>query len=1120
MYKRGKNIQERGICLAHFESRDIKPNVTGKKSRLVEHAVPRLYSADENYKKLREEIAEEDKKKEETESENQENAETREKLVQFEQELVEEMQPRFNHNKDGRSIKVGRRTLKNASVEERRSKAQLIHALNEKILIEKKLQEKLVEQEMQTDYYKSKYSLSVQRERTAQEHLVKEQEEKAKLRNRCEYLTVRAEQLKKQIVEHKEKLKILKLEFTSRSNKKKSLEEFYKDHKLENYMKRALVSMILRDPKKKETYTMFERMVAQQLMYYSQSGYNFFRKEGDNFLPHPATVRRWIAETKLGPGINDHIFEGLKERIKNLPPEERVVGVKFDEMTIRAHEEYNKFFDVVEGLVDMGGGKRRPETAKHVLVFCIDSLHAENPWHQFLTYQLSGKGGASAEELKDALDDILPRLQAAGADVRLITCDQGASNRRLFREYLKICNDKTKEWTPTYFCEKTQKSYFTSFDFPHLIKRLIYALRTHHRIYNRKKEVIVDYKDLLNVYAMDYGNGVSEALTHLSWTHFLPNNFQCMNVRRAFQVLGGRLARTMQFVHNEPSIKIDRTTMQESIDFVNKMNDIVDICNSTSDKSKTKWKLPLSLERPESLQKLRDMIGEIKGWYTLTKKGNFSKPPCFHGLIITLKCFLGLAEDLSKLKGFKLATRYCNQDSVENFFSKIRQRGGNNPSPTARGCRLIIRHILATKHIRASVNGNAVLCDTVRNLQDSVIPSNQRAANSEASSSDTPVDKDKDVPSVSAEEREQGRSAVEEMLAEPTPEVPSADAEFMEGYDWDDDEFDEQNPPEIDDNNFEFPYTTPEFPTSNECTDCSGCHEGITFPLNDEEIFRQSSEDAVLDIPLEEDCVVDLHEFEFRAGEQLPEKLIGLDKEDSDIHVPLPGDKLAPEEPRERMPWDSYKVPAGQSKEVLYEMSANLLDTGMFLHINTTGELEHGSVAYFSGAAVSRMRKVKNFCQHCLKLMVQSSKDLEERKNRVNQPQMGLIEQREYEDKDSDKKTTERLQRPSDEFAHLAHVALLLYRDNWAKVYHLENPIATLMGMARAHEDLHRLWFDCEEKCLESRKVLIRYLYRVKMFRTTRVRNEKKKLFEGKGRSASGEDKYTQFARKMANIIN
>ena len=81
-----------------------------------------------------------------------------------------------------------------------------------------------------------------------------------------------------------------------------------------------------------------------------------------------------------------------------LPEQERLCALKFDEMFIRAAEEYSKKYDVIEGLVDMGKDGRDSKVAKHALLFCIDSINANNSWRQIVAFGFN-KNGASAEEL-------------------------------------------------------------------------------------------------------------------------------------------------------------------------------------------------------------------------------------------------------------------------------------------------------------------------------------------------------------------------------------------------------------------------------------------------------------------------------------------------------------------------------------------------------------------------------------------------------------------------------------------------------------------------------------------------------------------------------------------------
>ena len=72
-----------------------------------------------------------------------------------------------------------------------------------------------------------------------------------------------------------------------------------------------------------------------------------------------------------------------------LPLEEVLCAFKFDEMSIRAAEEYSKKYDVIKRLVDMGKDRRDCKVAKHALLFCIHSIDANNrsraPIHIILT---------------------------------------------------------------------------------------------------------------------------------------------------------------------------------------------------------------------------------------------------------------------------------------------------------------------------------------------------------------------------------------------------------------------------------------------------------------------------------------------------------------------------------------------------------------------------------------------------------------------------------------------------------------------------------------------------------------------------------------------------------------
>lgn len=95
------------------------------------------------------------------------------------------------------------------------------------------------------------------------------------------------------------------------------------------------------------------------------------RKAGVN-LPHPATVRSWIAEYTIEMGFSP--VKSIENKLKDSPLGRLLTALKFDEISLKAYEEYSKQFDMIEGLVDLGskaegGLGRQNEKTKHVLLF-------------------------------------------------------------------------------------------------------------------------------------------------------------------------------------------------------------------------------------------------------------------------------------------------------------------------------------------------------------------------------------------------------------------------------------------------------------------------------------------------------------------------------------------------------------------------------------------------------------------------------------------------------------------------------------------------------------------------------------------------------------------------------
>lgn len=374
-------------------------------------------------------------------------------------------------------------------------------------------------------------------------------------------------------------------------------------------------------------------------------------------------------------------------------------------MAIKPYKEYSRKLDEIEGLVDLGPLGRKSERCKSVFAFCLDSLNARHPWRQSLAYFLPAKC-IKSEEIIIILKECLDRLSETGADVRLLTCDQGTCNQSAYS--LLGSNPEHP------FFIYNEKQYNASFDFPHLVKRLLNFLRVHGNIYCDGK-IIASYSDFELTWTIDNATKKgSNLLSHITEAHIRPNSFESMNVKRAFQILSYTFAAAIKTAGHEK--ELNTNTWQATAEFAERLNNVIDACNSYSLNISFGGKRPLSSKNPDIENLLTDFIEWCSRWSKSSE--NIKQVPCFRGFVIIVKAILATFKDLSsQYEGFELATGLCNQDSVEHLFLKLRQRGGFNPNPTARMVRLSIRHILSTGYIQTSEKGNVQEVFNVQKLK-------------------------------------------------------------------------------------------------------------------------------------------------------------------------------------------------------------------------------------------------------------------------------------------------------------------------------------------------------------------------------------------------------------------
>jgi hypothetical protein len=162
-----------------------------------------------------------------------------------------------------------------------------------------------------------------------------------------------------------------------------------------------------------------------------------------------------------------------------------------------------------------------------------------------------------------------------------------------------------------------------------------------------------------------------------------------MNVKRAFQLFSHRFAAAIKTAGHGKLLQTN--TWNATADFTENLNKVIDACNSYSLNITYGEKRPLSSKNPDIEMLLTDFVKWCSRWSVSPDR--LSIIPCLKGFSLTVQAILGLYKEITRrYEEFELATGLCNQDSVEHLFSKLRQRGGFNPNPTARMVRLSLTY--------------------------------------------------------------------------------------------------------------------------------------------------------------------------------------------------------------------------------------------------------------------------------------------------------------------------------------------------------------------------------------------------------------------------------------------
>ena len=107
--------------------------------------------------------------------------------------------------------------------------------------------------------------------------------------------------------------------------------------------------------KKAHRFTIDEKIFALALCKRSGRAYKFLSEFF--VLPARSTLNRLIQGLNLYPGINDKMFQNLKNVVQNMKVIDRHCILLFDEMALSPSLSYNEHLGLIEGFENLGCGK-------------------------------------------------------------------------------------------------------------------------------------------------------------------------------------------------------------------------------------------------------------------------------------------------------------------------------------------------------------------------------------------------------------------------------------------------------------------------------------------------------------------------------------------------------------------------------------------------------------------------------------------------------------------------------------------------------------------------------------------------------------------------------------------
>ena len=378
------------------------------------------------------------------------------------------------------------------------------------------------------------------------------------------------------------------------------------------------------------------KQFALNLFFNSPKAYRFLREM--LHLPHVRTLRRWLADIPMTPGIIPGAMDAIESVIKDWPLQDKACCLLFDEIALKRNLIYDQSKDIVIGYTD-DGNTRTSRVANTALLMAVSGI--SRSWMQPVAYAVS-HNATSALAMHKLLLDVIQQLEKKGLLVKVVICDQGSNNVSLSRMLIHSLHEP-------YFTVNNRKVYFM-FDTSHLIKCTRNNLRKHKLTIGSE---VVDWVYIETLYNKtrnidQASNTPTEHLKtrlakKLKEQHIYRTPFADMRVKYATQVFSESVSVALLTLIAIQELPVDAKFTAQ---FTERMDKLFDSLNSSTLKNQDDKLRYAMTDGSEHHAFLESCISWIAQWHFGSPRDR--QPHTIKGWQITIKALLLLWTDLKE----------------------------------------------------------------------------------------------------------------------------------------------------------------------------------------------------------------------------------------------------------------------------------------------------------------------------------------------------------------------------------------------------------------------------------------------------------------------------------------